>query len=86
MSFEQLLANPPALAALACIVGFVVAVNLPLLLVPRGLGKLFGREARTWGKVIRAGADARKRNDDQVDELHRRVEQLDPAPDQTQEP
>lgn len=86
MSFDQLLANPPALAAVACIAGFVVIINLPLLLVPLGLGRLFEREARTWGKAIQAGADVRRRNDDQVDELHRRVEGLDKAPDQPQEP
>jgi hypothetical protein len=84
MTLDQILANRSALVALICIVGFVVAVNLPLLF-PIGMGKFFEREARTWGKAIQAGADVRRRNEQQQDELHRQVEQLKPPSDSPEE-
>ena len=75
MNLEELFANPTRLIALLCIVGFVLAINLPLLF-PVGLSKFFGREAQVWGKVLRGGSDVAEKNTAQIDELHRQVESL----------
>jgi len=79
MNLTQILSNPTALVSLLCIVGFVVAVNLPLLF-PLGLGKMFEREARTWSKALRNGADVSERNAKQMDDLHKQVEELKKPP------
>lgn len=75
MNFQQLLANPAALISLLCIVGFVIAINLPLLF-PVGMAKIFEREAKTWSKVLQGGTDVSARNQKQIDELHKQVEDL----------
>jgi hypothetical protein len=79
MNLTQILSNPTALVSLLCIVGFVVAVNLPLLF-PIGLGKIFEREARTWSKALRNGSDVSERNAKQIDDLHKQVEDLKKPP------
>jgi hypothetical protein len=84
MNLEELLANPNRLIALLCIIGFVLAINLPLLF-PVGLGKLFEREAKVWGKALRGGSDVAEKNKAQIDELHRQVEALKSDGDEKQE-
>ncbi len=79
MNWTELLQNPTALIALICIVGFVIGINLPLLF-PMGLGKLFEREAKTWSKALRNGADISQQNANNLDELHRQVEALKQPP------
>jgi hypothetical protein len=79
MNLTQILSNPTALVSLLCIVGFVVAVNLPLLF-PIGLGKIFEREAKTWSKALRNGSDVSERNAKQIDDLHKQVEDLKKPP------
>lgn len=84
MNLNQLLANPAALISLLCIVGFVIAINLPLLF-PVGMAKIFEREAKTWSKALRGGSDVTERNAKQMEDLHKQVEDLqkpagDPKP------
>lgn len=78
MNLEELFANPNRLIALLCIIGFVLALNLPLLF-PIGLGKLFEREAKTWNKALKGGTDISAKNTAQLDELHKKVEELKSA-------
>lgn len=84
MNLDQLLANPAALISLLCIVGFVIAINLPLLF-PVGMAKIFEREAKTWSKALQGGSDVTERNAKQMEDLHKQVEDLqkpsgDPKP------
>ena len=84
MTLDQLLSNPGRLIALVCIVGFVLAINLPLFF-PLGLSKMFEREATSWGKALRGGSDVAKQNDDRLDELHRQVEEFKSKPAEKKE-
>jgi hypothetical protein len=72
---EQLLSNPGRLMALVGILAFVILLNLPLLF-PKGLGKMFEREAKTWSKALKGGTDISAQNTAQMDELHKQVEEL----------
>jgi hypothetical protein len=75
MNWNQLIANPAALISLLCIVGFVLAINLPLLF-PTAIGKMFEREAKTWSKALQGGTEASNRNKKQMDDLHQQIQEL----------
>jgi hypothetical protein len=74
---NDILSNPRALLALLCVAGLVLGVNALLFAGLRGKG--FTDYAAKWGQAFGGGAEARKRQRDQADELHRRVEQLQAA-------
>ncbi len=75
---DKLLSNPQSLLALLCIVALVIG-NLALFGAV-GKSKLFQEQARVWGKALSGGAEGRKRQNDQLDELHQRVQQLQKPP------
>jgi len=75
MNLTELWANPNRAIALFVILGFVLAINLPLLF-PTGLSKYFEREAKIWGKALRGGSDIAEKKKAQLDELHKKVEEL----------
>jgi len=68
--------NPRALIAVLCIVGLVLAVNLPLLSLMLGKQNKISNEAAKWGKALQGGQQARRHQDAQTDELHRLVNQI----------
>ena len=72
---DDLLSDPKRLLALLCIVGLVLGLNAPLFF-SGGLGKMFEREAKVWGKALQGGADVRKRREAELAELHDRVRKL----------
>jgi hypothetical protein len=76
---DKLLSNPQSLLALLCIVGLVVGVNLALFNA-LSHGKILQEQAKIWGKAFGGGAEARKQQSDQLDELHQRVQQLQKPP------
>lgn len=72
---NELLANPKALVALLCVVALVVGINAMLFSAFRG--RSFQQHASKWSQALGGGAEARRRQREQFDELHRRVQQLD---------
>jgi|CXWL01.1.fsa_nt_gi hypothetical protein len=76
---DKLLSNPQSLLALLCIVALVIGVNLALFGAV-GKSKLFQEQAGVWGKALSGGAEGRKHQNDQLDELHQRVQQLQKPP------
>jgi hypothetical protein len=75
---NELLSNPRALIAVLCVIGLVLSVNMLLFTGLRS--SVFGQQAAKWGRAFGGGADVRKRQREQLDELHRRVEQLQSPP------
>lgn len=71
---NEFLSNPRALIALLCIAGLVLGLNAMLFSAIRG--RSFQQHAAKWGQALAGGAEARKRQREQLDELHRRVEEL----------
>jgi hypothetical protein len=71
---NEILSNPKALIALLCVVALIVGVNAMLLSALRG--RSFQQYAAKWSQAFSGGAEARKRQREQLDELHRRVEDL----------
>jgi hypothetical protein len=76
---NELLSNPRALVALACLLGIVIGVNLTLLGTFRH-SKFLQDQAKIWGNAMGGGAEVRKRQQDQLDELHQRVQGLKSGP------
>ncbi len=76
---DKLLSNPQSLLALLCIVGLVVGINLALFNA-MSHGKMLQEQARIWGKAFGGGTEARKQQNDQLNELHQRVQQLQKTP------
>ncbi|MBI3241662.1 MAG: hypothetical protein HYZ49_05150 [Chloroflexi bacterium] len=72
---DKLLSNPQALIALLCVAGLVIGINLALFSA-LGQGKVLQKQAEIWGKAIGGGAEIRKQQNSQLDELHQRVQQL----------
>ena len=71
----ELLSNPKALIALACIGALVVGFNLTLFGLLRG-SRTVQEEASKWGKALTGGQTAQKRQEAQLDELHQAVANL----------
>jgi hypothetical protein len=69
---SELLANPKALIALACLGALVLGLNLTLFGLLRG-SKQVQEEAAKWGKALRGGVDGGRQQEAQLDELHRAV-------------
>lgn len=84
MTLDQLLANRNALLSLICILGFVVAMNLPLLF-PTAIGKMFEREAKSWGRALQGSNEASARKAKELADLHKQVEDLQKPPSQPEE-
>lgn len=71
---NEILSNPKALLALLCIAGLVLGFNA--MLFSALSGGSFQQYAAKWGQAFSGGAEARKRQRQQLTELHQRVEQL----------
>ena len=71
---NEILSNPRALIALLCVIALVLGVNALLFSAFRGGS--FAQHAAKWGQAFGGGADIRKRRQEQLDELHDRVDQL----------
>lgn len=72
---NELLSNPKALLALLCVGALVLSFNLILFGLLRG-DKTVQEEFSKWGKAVGGGQDARRRQEAQLDELHRAVANL----------
>jgi len=72
---NELFANPKALLALLCVGALVLSFNLILFGLLRG-DKTVQEEISKWGKAAGGGQEARRRQDAQLDELHRAVAHL----------
>ena len=72
---NALLANPKALLALLCVGALVLSINLILFGLLRG-DKTVREEISKWGKAAGGGQEVRRRQDAQLDELHRAVAHL----------
>jgi L-arabinose isomerase len=74
---NELLANPKALLALFCVGALVVSFNLILFGLLRG-DKTVQEEISKWGRAAGGAQESRRRQDAQLDELHRAVANLKP--------
>jgi len=81
---DELLSNPRALIALACLGGLFLGVNLTLLSAFRR-SKYLEEQAKIWGNAIGGGAAVRKQRQQDLDELHRRVQELKSEPPKKEE-
>ncbi len=82
---DKLLSNPQSLLALLCIAGLVIGINLALFSA-LNQSKVLQEQAKIWGKAFGGGAETRKRQNDQLDELHQRVQELkNEKPDKPEE-
>ena len=81
---SELLANPRALIGLTCIVALVIGINLPLLSAFRN-SKVLHDQAKILGNAMSGGAEIRKRQIKDLDELHRRVQELKSEPPKREE-
>ena len=72
---NELLANPKALLALLCVGALVLSFNLILFGLWRG-DKSVQEEVSKWGRAMGGGQEGRRRQDAQLDELHRAVAHL----------
>ena len=74
-----ILANPGALLALCLVAVIVIGINATLLSALRQ--SLSGdAEAKKWRQALRGAFASQRRQDAQMDELHRAVSQLPSAP------
>jgi hypothetical protein len=80
---NALLANPKALLALLCVGALVLSFNLILFGLLRG-DKTVREEISKWGKAAGGGQEVRRRQDAQLDELHRAVANLKTPTSDTQ--
>lgn len=76
---SELLSNPRALIGLTCIVALVIGINLPLLSAFRN-SKFLQEQVKILGHAIGSGAEIRKQRQEDLDELHRRVQELKSEP------
>lgn len=72
---DVLFANPKLVIAAALVVLLVIAANWALVLAAKGDPTATERAAK-WGKALRGNADAQKKQQSDLDELHRRVVEL----------
>ncbi len=72
---DDLLANPQKLLALLCIAGLVIGVNAALFsaLLHRQASQ---QQASKWFQAVSGGREARQRQNEQLNELHQRVQKL----------
>lgn len=74
---ETLVNNPLGLCLVLFLVGFVVA-NLMMIVSMLGRKPTLDDEfASKWGKAFRGGFDAQKKQQADLDDLHRRVAELE---------
>ncbi len=76
---NELLANPKIWLILGCLGALVLGLNLSLIGLLRH-DKTVAEEASKWGKALRGGREGQKRQEAQIDELHRLVANLPPPP------
>ena len=77
---DKFLANPAGLIALVCIIGLVIGINVALFSALRQ-SATDAKQAAIWSKALRGGADIRSRHNEQLNELHQKVQQIQtPSP------
>lgn len=76
-TLTDLLNNPLGLALVLFLIAFVVGINLTLFSLLSGKRKASTDEAAKWSKAFRSGFDAHKQQMSDLEDLHRRVGELD---------
>ena len=75
---KELLANPASLIIVCGVVALVVGLNLTLFGLLRGDQRVRA-EASKWTKPLTGAPEARRRQEAQLDELHKLVQDLPPT-------
>jgi hypothetical protein len=76
-TLNRLVSNPLGLCLVLFLVGFVVANLMMLVSMLSRKPALDDEFAAKWGKAFRGGFDAQKKQQADLDDLHRRVSDLE---------